>query len=310
MEFDNSTEQVTASGEQSGVVDSMQSPNEGQESVVDSQPENTDFDTVEVGEDEVHGGQSDAEAETEAETDTEEPDGAGRADGAKQAAHAAHSQTREENAAMRSMRLRAQRDAEMAAAAKADAMIAGMTGLKNPYTKKPFASMQELIDYNERVIKAENAKKARETGRPIEEIEEDAANRAFLSALRKETVDRAAAAQQQQASKEWFRQDLANFQSAHPEVDVSALDNNPRFRTFVGSRYGREPLAKLYDDYVALVGDASAAAVAKAASRSTRSTGSGSTGGATLSPAQKIALDKWNDEHPEMKMTAKEFLQR
>ena len=34
------------------------------------------------------------------------------------------------------------------------------------------------------------------------------------------------------------------------------------------------------------------------------------TGGATLSPAQKIALDKWNDEHPEMKMTAKEFLQR
>lgn len=302
MEIDNSTEQVTAGGEQSGVVDSTQSPNEGQESVVDSQ-DNADFETVEVGEDEAHGGGDDGGDSSRGDAaDAQEPDGAGQADG--------HAQTREQNAAMRAMRLRAQHDAEAAARAKADATIAGMTGLRNPYTKKPFSSMQELIDYNARVIKAENAKKAKETGRPVEEIEEDAANRAFLTALRKESTARAAAAEQKQTSQEWFRQDLADFMSTHPDVDVSSLDRNPRFRKFVGSRYGREPLAKLYDDYVAIVGDASEAAVVKAASRSTRSTGSGSTGGAVLTPSQKTALDRWNEEHPEMKMTAKEFLQR
>ena len=131
MEIDNSTEQVTAGGEQSGVVDSTQSPNEGQESVVDSR-DDADFETVEVGEDEAHGGDS---SRGDA-ADAQEPDGAGQAD--------EHAQTREQNAAMRAMRLRAQHDAEAAARAKADATIAGMTGLRNPYTKKPFSSMRSL----------------------------------------------------------------------------------------------------------------------------------------------------------------------
>ena len=36
----------------------------------------------------------------------------------------------------------------------------------------------------------------------------------------------------------------------------------------------------------------------------------GTAGGAALSPAQQYVLDAWNTEHPEMAMTAKEFLGR
>ena len=63
-------------------------------------------------------------------------------------------------------------------------------------------------------------------------------------------------------------------------------------------------LVKLTDGLVV------AAAVAQMQSRSARSTGGGTALGATLTPAQKYVLDAWNTEHPEMAMTAREFLGR
>jgi hypothetical protein len=59
-----------------------------------------------------------------------------------------------------------------------------------------------------------------------------------------------------------------------------------------------------------IVGEAGKAAVVKSEARAARSTGSGATGGGVLSPSQKKDLDAWNESHPEMKMTAKEFLER
>ena len=208
-----------------------------------------------------------------------------------------------ESEAVKAERIRAAREAELAASARLDAEIAGMTGLKNPYTEKPFSSMQELREYNERVRKAELAEKAKETGRSVEELEEDEANRAFLTRMRK-------SAEAAPSQKEWFRQDLRRFLADHPGVDVEALDRNPQFRRFVGSRYGREPLSQLYGDYVALVGEAGTAAKARAERREARSTGGGSAGGAGLTAAQRRALNRWNEENPDMQMTAKEFLRR
>ncbi len=108
--------------------------------------------------------------------------------------------------------------------------------------------------------------------------------------------------------------DVMDFIGKYPEFDDEAklgeLENNPAFRRFCGSRFGREPLSELYGTYLELVGNAGRAAVAKAAGRSTRSTGGGTGGGAVLDPAQRAALNKWNEEHPEMAMTAKEYLGR
>lgn len=111
----------------------------------------------------------------------------------------------------------------------------------------------------------------------------------------------------------FIQSDVLDFKARHPEMDadgLAALENNPQFRRFCGSRFGCEPLANLYEDYLALVGSAESAAAARRMSRSARSTGGGSSGGAALSPAQKRALEAWNNAHPDMAMTAGEFLKR
>ncbi len=117
-------------------------------------------------------------------------------------------------------------------------------------------------------------------------------------------------AEEKRARLAFAMRDLDEFLARHGDVDVERLMGNARFLRFCGSRMGRECLADLYDDFTSLIGDAGAAAVARFESRSARSTGGGTAGGALLSPAQKIVLDAWNAEHPEMAMTAKEFLGR
>lgn len=307
----NSTELEAQSGEQAGAVAQQtqtQSPTAaagaGQERVVDApSSRNPDFDYVDVGED----GEGDAAKPSQ-------PGGAGRAE-------AKSEQTREENAAIRAARLRAQREAEAAATARAatraDAEIASMTGLINPYTDKPFSSMAELRAYNDRMTQAAIAKRAQETGQSVAELSEDAANRQFITDLRRQVERDTAMAQAAQreatAQRAFIENDVLAFMEKHPEMDLdglSALENNPTFRKFCGTRFGREPLSDLYDAYQSLIGDAGRVAVSKAASRSARSTGGGTTGGATLSPEQKKALDRWNEENPEMRMTPQEFLRR
>jgi len=232
MEFENSTVQEVHSGEQAGAV----APQE-------------ESPTAAAGQDEVVAHQQGdfAMVDTDAETAEDAP---------KPTEPVKQAQSREENAAIRAARIRARREAEAAAAKAADEGIAS-SGVINPYTKEPFRSVQEFRDYGKRVRQAEIAKAAKETGRSVEELE-----------------------------------------------------NNQKFRRFCGSRFGREPLAELYGAYLEVVGTAGAAAVAKAAGRQQRSTGGGTAGGAALTPTQKAVLDRWNEEHPEMAMTAKEFLGR
>lgn len=117
-------------------------------------------------------------------------------------------------------------------------------------------------------------------------------------------------AAEKQAQLAFAMRDLDEFLARHADVDVERLMRNARFLRFCGSRMGREPLAGLYEDFTALVNEAGEAAVARIRSRSARSTGGGAAGGETLSPAQKYVLDAWNAEHPEMAMTAREFLGR
>ncbi len=109
----------------------------------------------------------------------------------------------------------------------------------------------------------------------------------------------------------FVKADLLDFMERYPQFgaeDMEALENNAQFRRFCGSRYGREPLAALYGDYLLVVQDAGKAAAERAASRNARSTGGGTAGGAALTPAQKRVLDAWNEANPEMRMTAKEYL--
>ena len=302
--------------EENGGV-SMEPQSGEQGAAAESSMANSDFALVETSDDEgapETGSETGSEGEggQESETAPKEEPAAGKVQKPRQ--------TPEENHAFRAMRLKAHREAmqaaEAAMSAKTDDAIAN-SGVINPYTKQPFQSMKELLEYGERYRKAEIAKQARQTGRSVSELEEDAANRAFISNMRRSAEQQNAATRQaqaaEQAQRDFIANDVLDFVEKFPQFgvdEVSALENNPAFRRFCGSRFGREPLASLYEDYRNIVGDAGASAVARASSRSTRSTASGTAGGTALTPSQKKALDEWNTNNPEMKMTAKEFLSR
>ena len=114
-----------------------------------------------------------------------------------------------------------------------------------------------------------------------------------------------------QEEMESLAREVAQFRERFPGVSLSELDGDAAFRRFCGSRYGIEPTADLYGDYLAFTGEQRSAAFAKAESRSRRETGGGSASGAdTLTAQQQKDLDEWNRAYPGMKMTVKEFLSR
>lgn len=127
-----------------------------------------------------------------------------------------------------------------------------------------------------------------------------------------ETAQNSAAETDEGAARRTFVQsDVLDFVERYPGFDadgLEALERNEQFRRFCGTRYAREPLAQLYGDYLSVIDGASKAAVSRANSRSARSTGGGTAGGVTLLPAQRRALESWNEENPEMAMTAREYL--
>lgn len=281
------------SGAQEHVVDAPQSQTggsyvalDGREGFVDSQEEDVDDKGSDAGE---GGGEN------------RDPDGAGQ-DGAG-------SQTRQDNAAARAARIRAQRDAEAKVLQNVGERLA-KSGLVNPYTHKPFTSVDEVEEYGKQVRQADIKRMAKETGRSEEEVAADLADREFVRQMRQKADGETARSKADRAQQEFIEKDVVDFVSRHPDVDLGKLENNESFRKFCGSRFGREPLGDLYDSFLEITGAAGQAAVAKQAGRSARSTGGGSTGGTTMTPSQQKALDAWNAANPDMAMTAKEYLSR
>ena len=304
MDNENSTVQEVQSGEQAEVV-APQSENRTEESVAGQEPvvaaRSSDFDLVETDDGEEGTTDPEDNPTKEAEPKTEEPEVKARPE-----------QSREENAAIRAARLRARREAEAEAQRAAEERFT-RAGIVNPQTGKPFGSLKEWEDYASAVKREQRSEEAKKTGRSVEELEEDEANRAFLTRMRKEAEQRQRAEQTRAERRAFLEQDALDFIAKYPQMGVqegAKLEQDKAFRQFCGSRFGREPLGNLYADYLALVGGAGKAAVAKAATKAARATGSGAGGGAVLSPTQKNALDAWNAEYPEMAMTAKEFLGR
>lgn len=289
------------SGEQEKVVDSQESHNNAYD----------DFVIVDDG----HAGAVD-QHDTDGNDDADAGEGASEKDDSDNADQKEHQQSREDNAAARAARLRATKEAEARAEAskalakaEADKRIRE-SGVINPYTKMPFNSVEEFEEYGRKVKESEIAKKAKETGKSVAQLTEEAENAEYIRRKRQEESEAEAKRKAEADRKEFFKNDLVAFMERYPAVDVTKLDNNQQFRKFCGSRYGKEPLADLYESYIELVGDAGKAATIKAEAKSARSTGAGEKGGEVLSPEQRKALDEWNRDNPEMAMTPKEFLSR
>ena len=145
----------------------------------------------------------------------------------------------------------------------------------------------------------------------MEEVLEDDKDRAFIRAQRAAASKAEAEGKAKREREAFIAADIEDMQRRHPDVDIAALDANPAFRRFAGSRYAKEPLADLYEDFIEIVGDAAKTAAVRENDKRSRSTGHGGGGSsATLTAAQRAALKQWNEENPEMAMTEAEFAER
>ena len=113
-------------------------------------------------------------------------------------------------------------------------------------------------------------------------------------------------------AEDFARRDREEFARRFPQVDPEELARDGMFRRFCGSRFGRESLADLYEDFLTICWAAWEASRLRSKDRSVRSTGTGGAGSAEdrLTPQQQQDLREWNKAHPRMQMSAKEYLAR
>ena len=271
--------------------------------------ENQALEDQEIPED---GGQGGAVAPQEQEVDTgaegqgegvpqEEP-GAANREGQKQP------QGHEDNAAAKAARIRAEQETTARLQKQFDEQIAGL-GVPNPYTGKPFKSFKEFKEYGEQDRREKLEAEAKKQGKSVEELQEEEETKSWAARKRREEKEQREAMAALEQQKAFLRADLETFLQKYPGVDPGKLEANPKFRRFAGKRLYKEPLSELYADFCDLVSDAERAAVAKATGKAARSTGGGQGGGMDmLTPTQRAELEEWNRDNPDMKMTAKEFL--
>jgi len=234
------------------------------------------------------------------------------AEGGKSADNAGQSQqSHEDNRRYAAARRSGEQSGYARAMSEVDAQIAGM-GMRNPNSGKLIENLEDLGEFNNAFRSQRIKQKAQETGRSEADIEEEELNREFISQARRRAETESKAQRSKDSAADFIRRDVTAFMEAYPDVDLGKLENNQAFRRFCGSRYGREPLADLYGDYLELAGSAQRSAMAKAESKQGRATGTGAGNEAavSLTARQQKELDDWNREYPQMKMTAKEFLER
>ena len=216
------------------------------------------------------------------------------------------------NAAMAAARRKAEKETEERMSRQIDDDIRDQ---RIPNPTKPgtyFGSMAELKEYSGALRRADAEERAQKQGRSAEEILQEDDDKAFLRDLKKREETSRKAEEAKNRQREFIARDIESFTEKYPEVDIEALDANKAFRRFAGSRYGKEPLADLYADYVDIVGETKAAEAARRADRAERSTGGGHSGAVSgqLSTEQRSRLEAWNRANPDMKMSEAEFLRR
>lgn len=215
---------------------------------------------------------------------------------------------REERRRMKAARQAGERDGYERAQKEYEKRLAGY-GLRNPDTQERITTEDGLKAFAKSAQRSAAAIKAKQQNRSVEDVLREEEDREIAEQTRRERAEREKNAEDERKRREWIAEDAKAFAEKHPEVDLRALDGNQAFRRFCGSRYGREPLNELYEDYMELAGEAQKTASARREGKAERSTGAGGGAGSdTLTAAQQRDLDEWNRNYPGMKMTAKEFL--
>ena len=204
------------------------------------------------------------------------------------------------NAAMKAARLQGESAAEKRMKKQFDDEVAAL-GVINPYTEKPFKNFAEFKAYGKRV-------KAETMGKPVEAVEEDEENRAYLKKLREKEKETEQKNRDAEKQRQFIVSDGKAFQTKYPDIDIGKLEKNTKFQKFCGTRLYKEPLAELYEAFREFTSDTETEALAKKASKELRSTGAGGTAkDVALTSGEQSKLDAWNARYPDMRMSPQEW---
>lgn len=253
---------------------------------------------------------SSQEPENGTEARGQEPQGGQSSDSAEQSGQ--QRQSSEDNHRYQAARRAGQRTGEQTGYARAMREVndrISRLGMSNGGSR--IQNIEDLESYGQSARRSRIEARAAKEGRSVADVQQEEDNADFVAESRRKDAEKQRQQTEEAQRKEWIRQDALQFLEEFPGVDLKTLDQDKGFRRFCGSRYGKEPLAELYADYLDIAGGAARAGAAKAGSKEARSTGTGGGAGTdTLTAAQQRELDEWNRAYPQMKMTAKEFLGR
>lgn len=247
------------------------------------------------------------EEEDEKQTQAAEAEGEKESEDAKRSQGKAE-QTHEERVRFSAARRQGERTGYERAAKETNARIAG-AGLIDPITGKPIETLEDFEEYGKRYRQQRLEAKAKKENKTVDQVEEEETALEMLRKKRREDGEKEEQERKLQEHKEWLRKDFEDFSATFPDVDLTKLEQDKRFRKFCGERFGKEPAAILYADYLEVVESAQQSAAARRQEKQDRSTGTGGGGGGdVLTAAQRRELEAWNAAYPKLKMTEKEFL--
>lgn len=157
-----------------------------------------------------------------------------------------------EERAKNARRRREQEQKALVDAAKKQARVEAIlevTGGVNPWTKQPMKDAQDVAVY-ERMRRIEKA-----GGDPVAD---------YAAATAEDARQAEATRAQAENDAKWYRDDLAAFRKAHPDVDAEALLADPDFNDYAAAQVkARVPLSDIYGGYKRLEAKFSKAAEAR-----------------------------------------------
>lgn len=182
-------------------------------------------------------------------------------------------------------------------------------GAEDPDTGEKLAIKTEA-DFMEWDKARKEKSYANEYGVTSDEAKEMLADQEFIRNQRKKTQMQQRQQQEQELLTAKAAQDIQDFAEANPNIKVNTLMQNEAFMDYADGKLGSKPLADIYDGFIALVGNAETAAIAKSDAKKQRSTSAGANSTKNiLSKEQEISRLEWNRQNPDCKISQKEFLE-
>ena len=156
-------------------------------------------------------------------------------------------QTREQNSENARRRREAKRQAELKEA-REKATIEALDGI-NPYTHEPMKDSQDVEEY------FTMKKIAAEGGDPVGD---------YAKAVKQKARQDAETKAQEERSKEWYKNDRAEFKKNYPEINLEDLITDKHFIDYSEGKVGKKTLSEIYEGYQSLKSDSAKKANAKA----------------------------------------------